>query len=126
MIGGKDIIRIKSNFIPKGIIPLEKLFDQNDVAKKPKVQPHDYDIQYQNIGMEDFPKIIKLSKKLSIETKKKYIELMKKYFDVFSWRYEYLKECDTSIMQHIILVKLGEKTFRKKLRRINPMLLPLI
>ena len=37
MIGGKDIIQIRSNFIPKGFIPLEKLLDRNYVSKKQKV-----------------------------------------------------------------------------------------
>ena len=41
MLGGKDIIQLKSNFIPIGLIPLEKLFDHNDVAKDPKVKPID-------------------------------------------------------------------------------------
>ena len=44
MIGGKDIIQLKSNHIPKGLIPLEKLFDKNDVAKYPKVYPNENDI----------------------------------------------------------------------------------
>ena len=51
---------------------------------------------------------------------------MKKYIDVFAWSYEDLKEYDTSIIQHTIPVKPGEKPFRQKLRRIHPMLLPLI
>ena len=37
IIGGEYIIQLKSNFIPRGLIPLEKLFEQNDVAKYPKV-----------------------------------------------------------------------------------------
>ena len=44
MIGGKDIIQLKRSYIPKGLIPLEKLFDQNDVAKYPKVHPNENDI----------------------------------------------------------------------------------
>ena len=32
----------------------------------------------------------------------------------------------TSIIQHTIPIKFGEKTFRQKIRRINPMLLPII
>ena len=50
MTGGKYIIQLNSNFIPKGLIPLEKLFDRNDVAKNPKVQPHEDEIQDQDIG----------------------------------------------------------------------------
>ena len=30
-----DIIQLSNNFIPKGLIPLEKLFDYNDVPRNP-------------------------------------------------------------------------------------------
>ena len=42
------------------------------------------------------------------------------------WTYEYLKEYDTSIIQHTIRIKENENPFRQKLRRMNPLLLPLI
>ena len=126
MIGGKDIIQLKGNYIPKGLILLEKLFDQNDVSKDPKVQPNENDIRDQNIGTKDSPKIVKLSKNLHAEEKQKYIDLMKSYTDVFSWSYVYLKEYNTSIIQHTIPIKPGGNPFKQKLRRINPMLLPLI
>ena len=51
---------------------------------------------------------------------------MKTYTDVFAWSYEDLKEYDTSIIQHTIPIKPGEKHFRKKLKRINPKPLPVI
>ena len=51
---------------------------------------------------------------------------MKMYTDVFAWSYEDIKEYDTSIIQHTIPIKPGEKPFRQKLRRVNPMLLPVI
>ena len=51
---------------------------------------------------------------------------MKKYTDVFKWSYEDLKEYDTSIIHHTIPIKPREKPFRKKLRRINPKLVPII
>ena len=57
MIGGKNIIQLKSYHIPKGLIPIEKLFDQNDVAKDPIDQDH-------NIGTKDCPKIVNISKNL--------------------------------------------------------------
>lgn len=34
-----DVIQLKNNAIPRGLVPLEKLFDQNDVVKNPKVVP---------------------------------------------------------------------------------------
>ena len=51
---------------------------------------------------------------------------MKKYMDVLAWSYEDLKEYDTSIIQHTISIKPGEKPFKQKLRRINPKLVPII
>ena len=63
-MGGKDIIQLKNNFIPRGLIPLEKNFDQNDVANKPKVKPVENVVEDRNIGTEENPKIIKLSKNL--------------------------------------------------------------
>ena len=51
---------------------------------------------------------------------------MKEFSNVFAWRYEYLKEYDTSIIQHKIPIKENEKPFIQKLKRINPLLLPLI
>ena len=51
---------------------------------------------------------------------------MKNYTNVFDWSYKDLKEHDTSIIQHTIPIRPEEKTFRKKIRRINPMLLPVI
>ena len=92
MIGGKDIIQLKSKYIPKFLIPLEKLFDQNDVAKYPKVHPNENEIQDHNIGTEKSPKIVKLSRNLPPEENKKYINLMKRYTNVFVWGYENLKE----------------------------------
>ena len=35
-ISDHDIIQLSNNFIPKGLIPLEKLFDQNDVLWNPQ------------------------------------------------------------------------------------------
>ena len=63
-LGGKDIIQLKNNFIPRGLIPLEKLFDQNDVAKNPKVKLVEDDVEDRNIGTKENPKIIKVSNKL--------------------------------------------------------------
>ena len=72
MIGEKYIIQLKINYIPKGIIPLENLFDQNDVSKDPKFQPTENDIEDQNVGTQDSPKIVKLSRNLPVKEKEEY------------------------------------------------------
>ena len=61
-LGGKDIVQLKSNHIPRGLIPLEKFFDKNDVVKDPKVKPAENSVEDKNIGTEENPKIVKLSK----------------------------------------------------------------
>ena len=50
-LGGKDIIQLKSNYIPRGLIPLEKWFNQNDVARDPKMKPIDDVVEEKNIGL---------------------------------------------------------------------------
>jgi hypothetical protein len=121
-----DILHLKSNVLPRGIFPLEDLFDFNDVAKKPKIEASGQEVEYCNIGTEEKPRMVKLSESLPPEKKLKYIDLFKEYSDVFSWGYEDFKSYDTNIIQHRIPIKEDQKPFRQKLRRINPKLLTLI
>jgi hypothetical protein len=121
-----EVLQLKRNILPRGLVPLEDLFDNDDVAKKPKIESHGQEVEECNIGTKEKPKMVKLSKSLPLEQKLKYIELFKEFSDVFAWSYEDLKAYDTSIIQHRIPIKEDQKPFRKKLRRINPNLLPLI
>ena len=43
-------MQLKGNFIPMGLVPLEKLFDPNDVAKEPQLFPSWEDVEDVNIG----------------------------------------------------------------------------
>ena len=43
-IAGRDIVQLKNNIIPKGLVSLEKLFDENDVPKNPKIIANDEDV----------------------------------------------------------------------------------
>jgi len=117
---------VKGNLIPRGLVPLEKLFDPNDVAKDPQLVPSFEDVEDVNIGTEAYPKIVKFSRTLLLEAKHKYISLMREYTNVFAWSYGELKAYDTSIIQHAIPIKRDEMPFKQKLRIINPKLLPLI
>ena len=51
---------------------------------------------------------------------------MKYVYDVFSWSYDDLKFYHTNVIQHVIPIKEDQNPFKHKLRRINPLLLPLI
>ena len=63
---------------------MEDLFDSNDIPKKPKMEPLKSNIEECNIGSEENPKLIKLSKSLPPNEKLKYMELMKEFQDVFA------------------------------------------
>lgn len=119
-------MQLKDNILPRGLVPLEELFDFNDVAKKPKNEPTGKDVKECNIGTYEEPKMIKLYKSLPPSQKQKYIELFREFVDVFAWSYEDLKSYDASIIQHKIPIKEDYNPFKQKLRRINPKLMPLI
>ena len=121
-----DVLQLKNNVIPKGLIPLEELFDQDDVARKPTLQPTEKGVEEVNIRTTANPKMLKLSKTLPQKIKAKYISLLSSFVDVFTWDYSDLKTYDTNIIQHTIPIKPHQKPFRQKLRRLNPKLLPSI
>jgi hypothetical protein len=125
-IANHHIVQLPSNHIPKGLVPLEILFDGNDVALKGKVSTDDVDITECNVGTEKDPKYVKLSSSLSEKQREEYTKLLKEFADVFAWTYEDLRTYDTSIIEHKIPLKENTKPFRQKLRQINPMLLPVM
>ena len=125
-IADHNIIELKGNFIPKGLVPLEILFLKDDNLAKPPVQSSEENVSNWNIGTGSQPKIVKISKLLSEENRKKYTSLLKMFVDIFAWSYEDLKTYNTSIIQHKIPLKPDTKPFQQKLRRINPVLLLVI
>ena len=100
-----ETLHSKDESFPSGLAPLEELFDLNDVAKKPKLEPVETEVEECNIGNEEKQKMIKLSKNLPAYIKLKYIELFKEFSDVFARSYEDLKSYDTEIIQHKIPLK---------------------
>jgi ribonuclease HI len=64
-ISGRDILQLKINIIPKGLVPLEKPFYNNVVAMSPKLTVNEGDVEDWKIQTQEDPKIIKLSKTLS-------------------------------------------------------------
>ena len=71
-----EVLQFKDNIIPRGLVPLEELFDFNYVARKLKMEPTKANIEECNIGSEHDPKIIKLSNTLPSSTKKKCIYIL--------------------------------------------------
>jgi hypothetical protein len=96
------------------------------VVVKGMVSDEDADTAECNIGTQEEPKFVKLSRSLTTEQRAEYTELLKEFANVFAWTYKDLKMYDTSIIEHKIPLKEGAKPFRNKLRQINPMLLPVM
>jgi ribonuclease HI len=125
-IANRQIIQLLSNHIPRGLVPLERLFDGNDVAVKDKISGENTDTSECNIGTQEEPKFVKLSSSLTQEQRTEYTELLREFVVVFAWTYEDLKTYDTFVIEHKIPLKKEAKPFRQKLRQINPMLLPVM
>jgi hypothetical protein len=115
-IANHRMLVLKNNQKPRGLIPLEILFDKDDIPLKSTLRPQPEEVEDCDIGTKEEPKIVKLSKYLPAQVKSKYVELLKKYKDVFAWSYDDLKTYDTSVIEHKIPLKHGIKPFRQKLR----------
>ena len=107
-----NVIDLKDNHLSKGLTPLGDLFDSNDIPNKPKMESLKAEIEEYNLGTEENPKMVKLSKSLPPDQKLKYVELMREFQDVFTGSYEDLKSYDTSIIQHTIPLKEDQKPFK--------------
>jgi hypothetical protein len=89
---------LKNNQIPKGLIPLERLFDQDDIPVKSALQPQPEEVEDCDIGTKEESRMVKISKFLPPEIKSKYKDLLKHYKDVFAWSYDELRTYDTFVI----------------------------
>jgi ribonuclease HI len=119
-----EIVPLSTNIIPKGLVPLENLFDNNDVAVKLEKGEKDSDVLQYNVASEQDPKYVNLASHLTEKQKADYGELLKEFADIFAWQYDDLNTFDTEVIQHKIPLNKDTKPFRQKLRSFNPMLLP--
>ena len=63
----QNIVQLPSNYIPRGLVPLEELFDHNDIHFKPSKKEIDPAVQVKNIGIQIHPKLINLSTELTTD-----------------------------------------------------------
>jgi hypothetical protein len=103
---------LPSNHIPRGLIPLERLFDGNDVAIKGRISGDDDDTTECNIGTPEEPRFVKLSRSLTEEQRIGYAKLLREFADMFVWTYEDLKTYDTSFIEHKIPLKEEARPFK--------------
>jgi hypothetical protein len=123
---GHNIVELKTNHMSRGLLPLDKLFDSNDVSKKFSMKNQEQEVMECNIGTTANPKVVKISKALSEEKRHRYVILMKTNYNMFEWSYEDLNTFDTDIIEHKIPLKVGSNPFKKKIRQFNPMLMYII
>jgi hypothetical protein len=77
-VASHNIVELKTNHIPRGLVPLESLFDIHDVSREAAIKNKEEEVMDCNIGTAKNPKIVKLSKALPLEQKDRYVRLMKK------------------------------------------------
>ena len=63
----QNIVQLPSNYIPRGLVPLEELFDHNDILFKLSKKELDPAIQEQNIGSQIHPKLTNISTGLNAD-----------------------------------------------------------
>lgn len=95
---GHIILKLKGNIIPRGLVPIDRLFNKNYVASKPTTPEMDKQVEDCNIGLEDELQMVRLSEGIASQCKQRYLNLFKVYKDVFSWSYDDLKTFDTNII----------------------------
>jgi hypothetical protein len=57
---------LKNNQILKGLIPLERLFNHDDIPLKSTLHPRPKEVEYCNIGTKETPKMVNISKYLPL------------------------------------------------------------
>ena len=97
-IAAHEIVQLSTNIIPKGLVPLERLFDNNDVAVKLENGEKDSEVLQYNVASEKDPKHVNLASHLTEKQRDDYGELLKKFADIFAWQYNDLKTFDTEVI----------------------------
>lgn len=103
---------IEKQLYPRGLIPLKKIFDCNDVVANPTLKSPNIDIEPLNISHGGENKLINLSWVFPFKIKEQYTNFLSKYIDVFACSYDDLNMYHKSIIKHCIPLKEGVKPFR--------------
>lgn len=55
-----EVVQLKDNSIPRVLVPLEDLFDHDDVSQKPTLVPTEIGVKDINSGKAEKPNMVKL------------------------------------------------------------------
>jgi hypothetical protein len=72
-----EIIDFPDGPLPKGVIPLERLFDRNDMYKGKSSRKIDDEVIEFNIGTKESPKMVKFGKGTTLDEREKLISLIR-------------------------------------------------
>ena len=84
-VANQNIVQLPNNYIPWGLVPLEDLFDHNDIPLNPTKKEKDSAVQEKNIGSQSHPKLINLSTELTTDQRSKFCSMIKEFVDIFTW-----------------------------------------
>jgi hypothetical protein len=111
-IGAHGIVQLSTNHIPKGLVPLERLFYHNDISIKLEKKEEYSEVFQFNVENEKSPKYVNLVSHLTDKQKSEYGSLLKEFYDIFSWHYSDFKTYNIEIIQHKIPLNKDTKPFR--------------
>ena len=82
------VLQLKGNVIPRGLVSLDRLFENNDIPVNPIKMTINEPLRDVTIGIEEDPKVVKLSKGVLEEYQNQYLKLFQSYKDVFAYSYQ--------------------------------------
>jgi hypothetical protein len=101
---------LRKNKITKGLVALERLFDNKDRVTLKQLLFRQEDVEEINFGTKIAPKKVYIGKRISPKIRIMIIYLLKKYKHVFYWSYE-----DLSMRYHLnLIINLSRKKKNNK------------
>ena len=70
---------------------------------------HIINIKPFNMGTDENPRILHISKDVTLEERREFKKILTKYSKVFAWTYDYMLGINRDIIQHYISTKEGHK-----------------
>jgi len=119
-----EIIDLPDEPLPKGIVPLERLFDRNGIYKGKTSNKIDDEVVEFNIGASESLKMVMFGKRTTSAEREKLLALSREFKDVFAWSYEDMNAYREDVIHHAIPLKEGTQNFKQKFRKMNPKVAP--
>ncbi|KAH9295070.1 hypothetical protein KI387_038658, partial [Taxus chinensis] len=112
---GDQVVQLRTNKLPKGLVTLESIFNPNDQFRKEKAN-----IQVKREDSEPIlvgeGKTLQIGKVATEQEKSDFIQLCQEFPDVFAWSYEDLRGFNPNLAQHTIELDPDAKPIRQKQR----------